>query len=50
MVMKIGAFRHALEEGAQRQRIGAHAFQLLGGALLGGSFRRPGSADSFGQS
>ena len=33
MIVEVGAFRHALEEDAQRQRIAADGIQLLGRAL-----------------
>ena len=33
MAVQVGAFRHALEEVAKRERLGANAFQRLRGAL-----------------
>jgi hypothetical protein len=37
MAVQVGAFRHALEEVAKRERLGTDAFQRLPGALRAGS-------------
>jgi hypothetical protein len=37
MAVQVGAFRHALEEVAKRERLGTDAFQRLRGALRAGS-------------